>query len=89
MASVEEQSVSVPPSEPKGIPKSKRKLQKHLRSAGLAYVSRTGKLIPAKKVSGKFSAPKTRAVKTVCENLDSALATGGVSHRDVPDFFAT
>lgn len=37
-----------------GIPKSKRKLQKHLRSAGLAYISRTGKLIPAKKVAGKF-----------------------------------
>ncbi|KAL1518142.1 hypothetical protein ABEB36_001812 [Hypothenemus hampei] len=35
----------------KGIPKSKRKLQKHLRSAGLEYISRTGKLIPAKKVS--------------------------------------
>lgn len=34
-----------------GIPKSKRKLQKHLRSAGLAYISRTGKLIPAKKVA--------------------------------------
>lgn len=32
------------------IPKSKRKLQKHLRSAGLEYISRTGKLIPAKKV---------------------------------------
>ncbi|XP_050300585.1 uncharacterized protein LOC126739100 [Anthonomus grandis grandis] len=38
----------------KGIPKSKRKLQKHLRSAGLAYVSRTGKLIPAKKVSDEL-----------------------------------
>lgn len=37
----------------KNIPRSKRKLQKHLRSAGLAYVSRTGKLIPAKKVAGK------------------------------------
>ncbi|XP_056636992.1 uncharacterized protein LOC130445411 [Diorhabda sublineata] len=35
----------------RGIPKSKRKLQKHLRSAGLAYISRTGKLIPAKKVA--------------------------------------
>lgn len=34
------------------VPKSKRKLQKHLRSAGLAYISRTGKLIPAKKVVG-------------------------------------
>lgn len=34
------------------VPKSKRKLQKHLRSAGLAYISRTGKLIPAKKVAG-------------------------------------
>ncbi|KAG5878695.1 hypothetical protein JTB14_029762 [Gonioctena quinquepunctata] len=34
-----------------GIPKSKRKLQKHLRSAGLAYISRTGKLIPAKTVA--------------------------------------
>ncbi|XP_049818401.1 uncharacterized protein LOC126264454 [Aethina tumida] len=33
------------------IPKSKRKLQKHLRSAGLAYISRTGKLIPAKRVA--------------------------------------
>lgn len=37
----------------KSAPRSKRKLQKHLRSAGLAYVSRTGKLIPAKKVAGK------------------------------------
>ncbi|EEZ99557.1 uncharacterized protein LOC660277 [Tribolium castaneum] len=37
--------------EKQGIPKSKRKLQKHLRSAGLAYISRTGKLIPAKKVA--------------------------------------
>lgn len=37
----------------KNVPRSKRKLQKHLRSAGLAYVSRTGKLIPAKKVAGK------------------------------------
>ncbi|KAF5272773.1 hypothetical protein FQA39_LY07800 [Lamprigera yunnana] len=35
----------------KNIPRSKRKLQKHLRSAGLAYISRTGKLIPAKKVA--------------------------------------
>lgn len=38
----------------KGIPKSKRKLQKHLRSAGLAYISRTGKLIPAKTVAGMY-----------------------------------
>ncbi|XP_018336770.1 uncharacterized protein LOC108745163 [Agrilus planipennis] len=38
----------------KNIPKSKRKLQKHLRSAGLAYISRTGKLIPAKKVSDEL-----------------------------------
>ncbi|XP_060534720.1 myb-like protein U [Cylas formicarius] len=37
-----------------GIPKSKRKLQKHLRSAGLAYISRTGKLIPAKKVADEL-----------------------------------
>lgn len=35
------------------VPRSKRKLQKHLRSAGLAYISRTGKLIPAKRVAGK------------------------------------
>ncbi|XP_019757443.1 uncharacterized protein LOC109535870 isoform X1 [Dendroctonus ponderosae] len=42
------------PTDQKGIPKSKRKLQKHLRSAGLAYVSRTGKLIPAKKVSDEL-----------------------------------
>lgn len=39
----------------KNVPRSKRKLQKHLRSAGLAYISRTGKLIPAKKVAGKHS----------------------------------
>ncbi|GJQ70841.1 hypothetical protein Trydic_g765 [Trypoxylus dichotomus] len=32
------------------VQRSKRKLQKHLRSSGLAYISRTGKLIPAKKV---------------------------------------
>lgn len=38
----------------RGIPKSKRKLQKHLRSAGLAYISRTGKLIPAKKVADEL-----------------------------------
>nr|XP_023014370.1 uncharacterized protein LOC111504108 [Leptinotarsa decemlineata] len=37
-----------------GIPKSKRKLQKHLRSAGLAYISRTGKLIPAKTVANEL-----------------------------------
>ncbi|XP_031356106.1 uncharacterized protein LOC116180318 [Photinus pyralis] len=38
----------------KNIPRSKRKLQKHLRSAGLAYISRTGKLIPAKKVADEL-----------------------------------
>ncbi|CAG9863800.1 unnamed protein product [Phyllotreta striolata] len=37
-----------------GFPKSKRKLQKHLRSAGLAYISRTGKLIPAKRVADEL-----------------------------------
>ncbi|KAK9881524.1 hypothetical protein WA026_016405 [Henosepilachna vigintioctopunctata] len=37
-----------------GVPKSKRKLQKHLRSAGLAYISRTGKLIPAKTVADEL-----------------------------------
>ncbi|CAH0547648.1 unnamed protein product [Brassicogethes aeneus] len=36
------------------IPKSKRKMQKHLRSAGLAYISRTGKLIPAKTVADEL-----------------------------------
>lgn len=41
--------------EKQGIPKSKRKLQKHLRSAGLAYISRTGKLIPAKQVAGMLN----------------------------------
>lgn len=35
----------------KGVPRSKRKLQKHLRSSGQAYISRTGKLIPAKQVA--------------------------------------
>ncbi|XP_066250101.1 uncharacterized protein [Euwallacea similis] len=57
MASAASQSATVPSlttTDQKGIPKSKRKLQKHLRSAGLAYVSRTGKLIPAKKVSGEL-----------------------------------
>lgn len=39
----------------KNVPRSKRKLQKHLRSAGLAYISRTGKLIPAKKVAGTYN----------------------------------
>ncbi|XP_076271828.1 uncharacterized protein LOC143203528 isoform X2 [Rhynchophorus ferrugineus] len=54
MASVEQQSLAATAAaanEFKGIPKSKRKLQKHLRSAGLAYVSRTGKVIPAKRVA--------------------------------------
>lgn len=62
-----------PATDQKGIPKSKRKLQKHLRSAGLAYVSRTGKLIPAKKVSGRL---KMRKLTKQCEKFQfSALAT--------------
>lgn len=37
----------------KTISRSKKKLQKHLRNSGLAYISRTGKLVPAKRVAGK------------------------------------
>ncbi|CAG9771074.1 unnamed protein product [Ceutorhynchus assimilis] len=51
MESVVQELTAAIVSDQKGIPKSKRKLQKHLRSAGLEYVSRTGKLIPAKKVA--------------------------------------
>lgn len=52
------------------VPKSKRKLQKHLRSAGLAYISRTGKLIPAKKVAGEL---KKSIVKCLlcCDYLEN------------------
>lgn len=53
----------------KSAPRSKRKLQKHLRSAGLAYVSRTGKLIPAKKVAGKDCVLFTRFDSAYCSFL--------------------
>ncbi|KAF7279094.1 hypothetical protein GWI33_007642 [Rhynchophorus ferrugineus] len=83
MASVEQQSLAATAAaanEFKGIPKSKRKLQKHLRSAGLAYVSRTGKVIPAKRVAvevprsardGQTNKPSTskQTVRTVDGNL--------------------
>lgn len=36
------------------FPRSERRLQKKLRSTGQEYVSRTGKIVPAKKVPGMF-----------------------------------
>lgn len=40
---------------PRPFPRAERRLQKKLRSTGQEYVSRTGKIVPAKKVPGMAS----------------------------------
>ncbi|XP_017777814.1 PREDICTED: uncharacterized protein LOC108563599 [Nicrophorus vespilloides] len=59
----------------KNTPRSKRKLQKHLRSSGLAYISRTGKLIPAKKVADELCTCPQKCDERVPVELRERLFT--------------